>query len=539
MKLPLAATPHTLLVALASLVALGGCGDDPPADPPLVIETCDDGVQNQGEAGIDCGGPCAPCGAAPTCTDGRQNGDETGVDCGGPCPACQVPSGCGDGVAQGDEQCDEPARTRCDYGEQSCMVCNEQCQLVPGLTRLCGDSIVQANDGEQCDGVIGLTGRVCQEQGFAVGRVSCNMSCQFDYSGCFNVVQVGAGQLHSCALLDNGRVMCWGLNVQGQLGDGTTTSRRRPALVVDLDDAVELSVGAYYSCARRRSGQVVCWGENNKGQLGDGSETDRDKPTPVVGISSARQISAGRSHACALLSDKTVSCWGENRDGELGDGTQLNRALASPVMNLSQVAQVSAGSSHTCAVGEDGSVRCWGSGIGGKLGVVDANGFAPFIVTTPRRVTELSEVSQISAGFLHTCAVTRLGAVRCWGLNSEGQLGDGTNISSDTPISVRFIGATVHKIVASFGHTCAIMRDGSARCWGGNTYGQLGDGSTTSRAEPSAVGGMNTMVHLATTGDHTCAALVDGGARCWGHNITGAIGDNTTIDQPSPTPIAW
>ena len=252
------------------------------------------------------------------------------------------------------------------------------------------------------------------------------------------VVQIAAGKAHTCALLDNGTVRCWGDNTAGQLGDGTTDQRTKATLVTGLSGVTTITAGEAHTCAVASAGAVHCWGANGSGQLGDGTTTQRNAPTPVSGLSGATAISAGMSHTCAVAGPAgTVHCWGANGSGQLGDGTTTQRNAPTPVPGLSAVTAITAHGmwfgSHTCARLSDGTARCWGANYAGQLGHPDTS-----VIQTPvpTLVAGVSGATAISTGGAHTCALLQDRTVRCWGLNAYGQLGNDTATDSYVPVQV-------------------------------------------------------------------------------------------------------
>jgi alpha-tubulin suppressor-like RCC1 family protein len=335
------------------------------------------------------------------------------------------------------------------------------------------------------------------------------------------IMQVKAGNGHTCTLSTTGGVKCWGNNGSGQLGDGSTTNRTLPVDVVGLGNGVAaISVGGFHTCALIVMSGVKCWGKNANGQLGDSTMTDSPIPVDVTGLdSNVTAIFAGGSHTCALTVSGGVKCWGYNDYGQLGDSTTTSKTTPVDVTGLSSgVAGISAGNSHTCAVTTAGSVKCWGMDSDGQLG----DGGANWKKSTPVDVTGLnSGVSVVTAGGRHTCALTTAGGVKCWGYNGYGQLGDGSSSQmKSTPVDVTGLDSDVTAIYGGGGHTCALIT-GDVKCWGLNDYGQLGDGTTTNKSTPIDVIGLDNGLAAITTGNsHTCSLNTTGGVKCWGWNDT-------------------
>ncbi|MEW6085138.1 MAG: RHS repeat-associated core domain-containing protein [Chloroflexota bacterium] len=331
----------------------------------------------------------------------------------------------------------------------------------------------------------------------------------------FNSISIG--DPHYCAVTRSGGAQCWGTpNSNGELGNGTTTGSSTPVNVSGLTSGVvSISAGWNHACAVTSSGGVKCWGDNTYGQLGDGTTTDRLAPVDVSGLTSGVvAVSAGREHTCALTASGGLKCWGRNNGGQLGTGGYSNSSVPVNVNGLtSGVAAVSAGNYHTCALTTAGGMKCWGGGGSGQLGNNSFHGNA-----NPVNVSGLSSgVRAIALGGDHTCALTTAGGMKCWGLNSDGQVGDGTTTNRNTPVDVSGFTSGVATIQIGGTSTCAITTSGGLKCWGDNSLGQVGDGTTTDRTSPVNVSGLTSGVIAADAGvTRACALLVDGIVKCWG-----------------------
>ena len=349
---------------------------------------------------------------------------------------------------------------------------------------------------------------------------------------------IASGWLHSCALTTAGGVKCWGYNYFGGLGDGTTTNRSKPVDVSGLTSSVQaIATGSEYTCALTTGGGVKCWGYNSYGQLGDGTTTDRWTPVDVNGLTSGiKAVATGFDHACALTISGGVKCWGYNYSRQLGDGTTINRLMPVDVSGLtSGVQAISAGASHTCALTISGGVKCWGANDYGGLG--DGTTINRWMPVDVSGLT--SGVQAIAAGLASTCALTTTGGVKCWGWNDRGQLGDGTTFTRLTPVDVSGLASGIQAIGVGWTHTCAVTMGGAVKCWGWNKYGGLGDGTTTNRLTPVDVSGLNSVIKVvAAGGGHTCALTTAGGVKCWGGNDAGQLGDGTTTNHWTPVDVS-
>jgi alpha-tubulin suppressor-like RCC1 family protein len=355
--------------------------------------------------------------------------------------------------------------------------------------------------------------------------------------GLLQAVQVEAGEGHTCALTPAGAVMCWGANGAGQLGDGTTTSRRTPVQVVGLSSGVvRISAHSGHTCALTNAGAMLCWGDNSRGQLGDGTTTNRSAPTHPAGLSSGvADISAGFWQTCAVTTGGQGLCWGDGNMAEIPAGA-TSRRLPYPVVGLgADVASISAGWYRACAVTVAGRALCWGWNDRGQLG----DGTLTARHTATQVFGLSSGVASISAGTGPTCAVTTTGRALCWGTNIEGAVGDGTTADRRWPTQVSGLTEGVVGISAGAHHVCATVSGGQLLCWGRNSFGHLGDGTLVNRPIPTQVlGAESGFAGVSAGGSHTCASTSAGTLRCWGGNFSGELGDGTTTNRTTPVPVS-
>lgn len=289
--------------------------------------------------------------------------------------------------------------------------------------------------------------------------------------GLADATAIAAGNDHTCALTGGGGVRCWGNNAYGALGDGTVTTSLIPVSVLGVTDATAIAAGWFHTCAIRSGGGVMCWGMNSNGLLGNGTLTNPNIssprtnsliPVPVVGITDAIAIAAGSQHTCALRSGGSVVCWGVGF--RLGGGALKNSPTPVPVSGIADATAVAAGNGHTCALVSGGSIKCWGGNSEGQLGAWPPPG--PLSNSQiPVPIQGIADATAITAGFDCTCALRSGGSVVCWGGNSEGQLGDGTRSDSPTPVPVAGI-ADATAVASGFKYTCILRSDGSIKCWG-------------------------------------------------------------------------
>jgi len=397
---------------------------------------------------------------------------------------------------------------------------------------------------------------------------------------------VTAGGLHTCGIKEDGTAWCWGFNAEGQLGTGgllrvapaptrvaSQVGFRTDPMVVPpspdpdfpLPPGPFIAAGHSHTCALGVDSRTYCWGLNENGQLGDGTTSSRPTPVPVSGGIVLSRITAGQSHSCGLASDGKAYCWGDNSFGQLGDGTTSDRLTPTAVGGSLTFAYLKAGDLSTCGVTTTGVGYCWGDNEYGQIGnglrtavsvptkvvsprfdplptlVASPVGFRtdPMIVPpSPDPDFPLPPGPFIAAGHSHTCALGRDDKTYCWGLNENGQLGDGTTAPHRTPVPVS--GSLVmSRITAGQSHSCGLTSGGQAYCWGDNTFGQLGDGTTLDRLTPTLVGGGLTFSYLKAGDLSTCGVTTTGVGYCWGDNEYGQIGNGGHTAALLPAKIAF
>ena len=510
------------------------------------VETCDDGDDDDDDG---CPGNCqtAHCGdgflqaGVEACDDG--NSDPTDG-----CTDVCAPAVCGDGrVHAGVEQCDDGDLTSGDG-------CSSACKI-----EVCGDGIVDV--GEDCDD----------------GNTSDVDSCANDCSG-QAVLQIASGRAHMCALLSGGRVKCWGNGLLSGSGDSTRHGDEPGEMgaalpFLDLGaglSAVALDAEDSHTCALLADGRVKCWGANSVGGLGIGDAEDRgDDPNemgdmlPFVDLGTGRvatAVSVGSFATCALLDGGVVKCWGFNDSGQLGLGNTQQRGDEPnemgdglPVVDLGPgrvATSVSIGESHACALLQDGTVKCWGSNEHGELGLgdTDTRGGGPGEMGDALPPVDLGPnvtATAITAGGQHTCALLANGDIKCWGLNNNGQLGLGdTAKRGDNPgemgmmLPAVSLGGPAVAVSASSSHTCAVLAGGSVKCWGGLG---LGLGDSVSRGDNPGemgdslpivdLGAGQTALALTVSFLGSCARLQDDSVKCWGFNDAGQLGLGDTATR--------
>lgn len=341
------------------------------------------------------------------------------------------------------------------------------------------------------------------------------------------------GAFFSCGLTQVGAAYCWGDNSYGTMGNGSPAFRfTSPTPVSGGLTFTDLTAQNSHACGLTSLGAAYCWGYNGFGELGDGTHQQRNTPVPVVGSPRFTSLVSGDDHTCGLAVGGTAYCWGADSAGQLGAGGSGDRSTPVAVAGGLSFVSLTSGEQHTCGLTTGKQVYCWGYNSTGQLGDGSTtNSLAPIPVLGGLHF------ESVMAGWNHTCALTATGAAYCWGSNYAGQLGDGTAVPSrSSPVPVTG-GIAFASLTGGYAHTCGLTSAGIAYCWGGNFYGQLGDGTLTSHTSPTLVAWGGSFVELSAGYWQTCGLEATGTVDCWGWNWYGQLGDGTTVDHPLPAPV--
>ena len=337
---------------------------------------------------------------------------------------------------------------------------------------------------------------------------------------------VSAGLEHTCAIRSDRTLWCWGKNSSSQLGIGSTALKNVPTKVGTGANWAIVSAGAEHTCAVQFDGSLWCWGLGSNGRLGlSASSTSGVKvPTRVGTENTWKSVAAGAAHTCAVKTAGTLWCWGAGGSGRLGRSSTADSKIPVQVGTLATWSSVSTGLAHTCATSTAGALSCWGANTKGEV-----PGSSSLSVTTPYAVTAPTTTgavwSAVSTGDRETCATPTLGPIVCWGLRSD---------TATLPQRVGAVGGW-SSVDAGNRHTCAINADNALYCWGTNLNGQLGDGSKISRILPSREATSGSDWESVSAGENsTCAIRADGSLYCFGLNSLGQLGTGTTTSSSRP-----
>ncbi len=381
-------------------------------------------------------------------------------------------------------------------------------------------------------------------------------ACQPQWSSTANGA---AGSVNACSITLYGSVYCWGSNPYGGLGNNSTAQANAPVAVYTggvLADKIigKVSVGQYHSCAIDMAGVAYCWGYNAKGQLGDGTTNDSSKPVAVnmtgaLNGKTLKAISSSYYNNCSIASDGKAYCWGDNGSGQLGNGTTTSSSIpvavdASGVLSGKAIAAIAAGSGNSCAIASDGYVYCWG----GPSYIGNGSAQASLVPAAVDRGGVLAGkfATKLSVGGGFSCVIASDGKAYCWGVNSFGQLGNGLTATSLVPVAVSTAGVlngkTVKEIASTGNQSCVIASDNKAYCWGSNSNGQLGNGTTTNSSVPVAVdtsGALSgkSLKSIMVSNNSACATDTDNQYYCWGYGGWGQLGNGSTTNSLVPVKV--
>ena len=347
--------------------------------------------------------------------------------------------------------------------------------------------------------------------------------------------RLALGDEHTCVIKDDGTVWCFGGNSDYQLGNSSylSSDSTTPVQIAGFGagrTAVKIAAGERHTCALLDNSTVWCWGYNGSNELGSGGGSQANPVQVPLGSGiTASDVFAGGRVSCALTSDNRLTCWGQNHKGQIGNGTtQVNGGVAptaaSNIPTSFVPAHVDPGGRHVCAAATAGAVWCWGDDDRNQLGTAADGAVA---VNVPGPVDTVTGARSVATGLEYSCAVGTDNTVACWGRNNLGQLGRGslTPATSAAPVTVT-VGVSVAKVAAGKAFACALTTGGAVWCWGDNAAGQVGDANAASpRASAVQVSGLGgTAVDVVAGGSHACAVLSTGDVRCWGDNSFGQLG---------------
>lgn len=377
-----------------------------------------------------------------------------------------------------------------------------------------------------------------------------------------NVISLWGGARSSIALRSDGTVWTWGANdcgllgsgICGKLGDGTQISRSIPIQVHGpgnsgyLTNVNAIMAGEHENYALRSDGTVWSWGGNFAGQLGNGTYTNTTSPVQVSGLVSVTALGGRGYHTLAIRSDGTVWAWGWNEYGELGHDTSGSHCpyglaltcsnVPVQVIGVSNPLTVTGGGFFSLALMPDHTLLGWGRNSHGELG----NGSFTVSQTVPVQVSNvLSNVTNVSAGWFHAVALTSHGKVWTWGDNAAGEIGIGVTSTTGVSVPVQVPGlSNVIGVSAGDGFTGILKADGSVWTWGGNNFGDLGDGTNVlQRSNPTQVAGLTNVINYAARDYHNIAARSDGSVWAWGSGSSGELGDNKFADSNVPVRVIF
>ncbi len=477
----------------AGCAIAGDCKSDVCTGSKCVAATCDDLVRNGTESDVDCGGACpnrcaeakvcrlgsdcrsgvcsgGRC-AAPSCTDGVKNASETDIDCGGSCTArcadtkrCSMPEDCVNSICL-TGTCRSPMAVKALPGNGNTCVLSST-----GKVKCWGNN---------ADGGLGL--------GDTVDRLLPGPSV--DFGAGRTVKDLAFSVAFGCAILDNDELKCWGYNGWGQLGFATPVFTSAPTASVVFPAGrtpKTVSVSGNHTCVILDDASLWCWGYNAYGALGLGNNTHTSGPTAAVNLGpgrTAKAVQTSGGGTCAILDDDTLKCWGQNGYGQHGFGDGVDTNAPGPIANFGPgrtVKMVAMGGYDTCAILDDASLRCWGNNGLGQCGVGNtAYVPAPTVVNLGAGRTAKS----ISMNGFVACAILDDDTMKCWG--APGTVGNGSNVPYNAPGPVIDFGpGRTVRFMTAMNHSCAVLDNFTVKCWGINPSGGLGTGDTLNYYAP-------------------------------------------------------
>lgn len=350
----------------------------------------------------------------------------------------------------------------------------------------------------------------------------------------YKFVQLSGGTNHTCGLTANGGVQCWGAGSFGQLGNGLTNRSLIPVSVSGLEAGVaSIAVGGDTSCAVTTAGAAKCWGRGDYGRLGNGTDVNSLVPTDVSGLTSGvKSISSGINHSCVVLTTGAAKCWGPGSAYQLGNGQSITSTnVPVDVKSLTSASSIAVGQAHTCALTSTGGAKCWGNGANGRLG-----NSLDYSYAVPADVTGLtSGVKAISAGGEFTCAILQSDRVNCWGANSSGQLGIGSTTEYNSPRTVGTLMAS--RIATGANFACAVTLTGNVSCWGRGTFGQMGAGANVDTNVSPVSARVSSVQSVMAGTNHICVLTTSNEGKCWGNGGSGQLGDGKLVNSNLPVDV--
>ena len=549
---PLATGGAPIATGGTSAPATGGApiatgGSSPLATGGAPVATGGTNASDSSTGGLSVGGATSsvPVGKrnGETCAGGAECGSTYCVDsvccdwaCQGQCQACNLKDWLG--------QCTTITEGQPVNGRPACDTANTTC----GAGCLGDTNCTYPDSSKQCDSTTGCIdshthqiGTACDGAGHCSVAISqtcdapwvCNVNTD-GLCGKAKYVQVDVHAGTTCAVVSDGTLRCWGSNELGELKLDTLGDYFTPTIVPGVNNVKAVATGSVHTCVLLRNGSVTCWGLDPNGNIGCPNPTNNSgafECNTLPASAQATKLAVGAENTCALLSNQQIDCWGRNDFGAMGTGTaRVNAYSPVKVKGLSTALDVAAGFWHACAVLNTGAVQCWGNNDNGQLGTNN-------LVSQPAPVgvrgldgTSASAV-MVATTTSSTCALLNDGSIRCWGDNKFGQLGTGDNVPSLFPVQVQSLSPALSVRTGS-NCACAIASNKTVSCWGDNTYGQLGNTTIASSTKPIPVPLPNgiAVAAIAHKVNHGCALTTQGSIWCWGDNTYGQIGNNDVTD---------